>query len=153
MRILIIIFTLFQLGACNQKAEKESKSVDKSINQPTRSMSVLKGLILTNGDEDAYYELKMAYLDFEYPEEFLLYAMTMANKYDFAEAYFDVYDCIVGISRLDIEKIDQESASLAIDYLIKASAKNHEQAQEIVKEYSVNNEVADKRALIIQMDK
>jgi hypothetical protein len=153
MRILILIFTLFQLVACNQKAEKESKSVDKSINQPTRSMSVLKGLVLTKGDKDAYYELKMAYLDFEYPEEFLLYAMTMANKYDFAEAYFDVYGCLKNIYYSDITKIDQKSASLAIDYLLKANEKNNEQAQEIVKEYSVNNKVADKRALIIQMNK
>jgi len=153
MRILIIIFTFFHLVACNQKSEKESKNVEKSINQPTRSMSVLKGLVLTKGNEDAYYELKMAYLDFEYPEEFLLYAMIMANKYDFAQAYFDVYDCFVEINRLDITKIDQKSANLAIDYLIKAKDKNHEQAQEIVNEYSVNNEVADKRALIIQMNK
>lgn len=153
MRILIVIITFFYLAACNQKSEKESRSIEKSINQPTRSMSELKKMVLTKGDEDAYYELKMAYLDYEYPEEFLLHAMTMANKYDNAQAYFDVYDCFVGINRLDITKIDEETASLAIYYLIKASEKGHEQAQEIVKEYSVYNEVADKKALIIQMNK
>ncbi|TAF33901.1 MAG: hypothetical protein EAZ57_04165 [Cytophagales bacterium] len=153
MRILIIIFTLFQLVACNQKTQKDSKSFDRSINEPTRSMSLLKGLVLRKGDKDAYYELQMAYLDLTYPEEFLLYAMTMANKYDFPEAYFDVYNCIVSINRLDIKSIDQKSASLAVEYLLIASKKNHEQAQEIVNKYSVNNEVADKRALIIQINK
>ncbi len=153
MRILILIFTLLYLVSCNQKSENASKNADKSINQPTRSMSILKDLVLTKGDKDAYYELKMAYLDYEYPEEFLLYSMTMANRYDFAEAYFDVYGCLKNIYYSDITKIDQKSANLAIDYLLKANEKNNEQAQEIVKKYSVNNEVADKRALIIKINK
>lgn len=152
MRIFILIFTLFQFFACNHKTEKATTRAEKSINQPTRSMSTLKKLVLTQGDEDAYYELSNAYLDYEYPEEFLMYAMIMANKYNYPQAYFDVYDCIIGINRLDIKSIDENSASIAIKYLLKASEKEHEQAQEIVKEYSITDEIMDKKALIIKMN-
>jgi hypothetical protein len=149
MRILLAVFLLFQLVACNF----ESKKTEKSINEPTRSESVLKDLIMREGDQNAYYELKMAYLDYQYTEEFLLYAMTMANKCDYAEAYFDVYSYLIDVYYPDITKIDEKSANLAIDYLIMASDRNWEQAQEIVKKHHVTNEIADKRALIIKINK
>jgi hypothetical protein len=153
MRVLIIIFTVYYFTACIQNGEKVSNITEKSINQPTRSLSTLKQLVLTKGDEDAYYELSMAYLDFEYPEEFLMYAMFMANRYNHAQAYFDVYNCLENIYYSDITKIDEETARLAIDYLIKASEKEHEQAQEMVKEYSVTKDIIDKKSLIIAINK
>ena len=146
MRIATLVLLSLLYISCNNKEDKAIETVDKSINQPSRSLSTLKNLVLTKGDADAYYELQMAYLDNEYPEEFLVYAMTMANKFDYPQAYFDVYSCLKNEFHSDMTKIDDSTANLAIDYLLRASEKGHEQAQEIVKEYSITNAIMDRKA-------
>ena len=122
-----------------KESEVNSNEPVISMNQSLRNEKSLKEAILINGDTDAYCELSIAYLDHPYQEEFLLYAMIMANKYDYPQAYFDVFDCFVLAYWFDISKIDEQSASLAIEYLIKAYERGHQQAKDIVEKYSINN--------------
>ncbi|MFV0531174.1 MAG: hypothetical protein ACK5MD_07015 [Flavobacteriales bacterium] len=75
----------------------------------------------------------------------------MANKFDYPQAYFDVYSCLVNVFYSDITKIDESTATLAITYLENAAKKGHEQAQEMVKEFSINDKILDKRKLVIEM--
>lgn len=153
MKIKLLIFAIVCFLGCNSSPEQAKKEVDESNHQPLSSASMLKNLVLSKGNVDAYQKLRIAYLDIEFPEEILFYAMIMANKYDYPLAYFDVYQSIVKAFRNDIEAIDEKSASLAIDYLLKASEKKHEQAQDFVEKYSVSNEILDKRALIIKIER
>ena len=146
MKSTILVIISVVLITCNSTEKKKVVS----MNQPSKSLSELKNLV-KEGNTMAYDELSIAFLDEQYSDEFLIYAIIMANKYDYAQAYFDVFDCFIETFRLDIIKIDEQTASLAIAYLEKAAKKGHEQAQEMVKEYSINSEIKDNRKKIIEM--
>jgi hypothetical protein len=118
---------------------KNDKTFERSINQFSTNENELKKAILFNGDIDAYNSLSIAYLDYSFQEEFLLYAMIMANKYKYPQAYFDVFTCLTDIYFADISKIDEETANLAIEYLLKAYNKGHHQAKDMVEEFSIVN--------------
>jgi len=154
MKQVILIILSMWLMSCNNQQEKTNKGIVQvqSMNQPSRSISDLKSLVLAKGDIQAYDELRIAYLDEPYSEEFLLYAMIMANRFNYPQAYFDVYNCFVNVFYSDITKIDENSSKIAIDYLIKAAQKGHEQAQEMVKEYSINSKITDYKALVIKVN-
>lgn len=148
MRFYIIFYTCFVFIGCdflNESIVKETE--DATMNQPLRSLKTLKEMVLNNGDTDAYYELSIAYLNLPYQEEFLLYAMIMANKYDYPQAYFDVFDCFVLSFWPDISKIDEQSANLAIEYLIKAHDRGHHQATEIVHQFSIKKNESSKKQI------
>lgn len=124
--------------------KNETKSSEKSMNTATRSDKELEGLIIQKGDSSAYYELSMQYLDYGY-ERFLPYALIMANKYNYSQAYFDVFDCLTYVYVNNATQIDEKTATLAIEYLLEAANKGHAQAKEMIQEYSIkidsNNKV------------
>lgn len=144
---IIISICLLLIGCDLKKEDTMKKEEDAPMNQPLRSEKNLKEMVLNNGDTDAYYELSIAYLDHPYQEEFLLYAMIMANKYDYPQAYFDVFDCFVLSYWSDVSKIDEQSANLAIEYLIKAYERGHHQATEMVQKHSINKHENSKQQI------
>lgn len=128
------IVVICLIVSCVLSCSHSTKEV-KSMNSSTRSINELRKLIIENGDTSAYYELYIQYLDFE-SQDFLVYAMIMANKYDYPQAYFDVFDCLTepffqNCTFMD-EKMDEKTASIAINYLLLAAEKGHEQAKEMV---------------------
>lgn len=99
----------------------------------TKSISQLKRQIVETGDTSAYDDLSILLMDYEYgDEELLSYAWIMANKYDYAQAYFDVFDCLTVPYLSDIRQIDSMTAQLAIKYLLIAAKKGHLQSSEII---------------------
>ncbi len=72
--------------SCEQKTDT---SAEKKVTQ-VDSMESLKSKVFKDGDVEAYKELRVAYLD-RPTEEFLFWSMLMANKHDYAPAYFDVF--------------------------------------------------------------
>lgn len=100
------------------------------------------------GDTNAYEELRVAYLDETFNEEFLIYAMVMANKYDYPQAYWDVFDHLRLMYWSDINQIDEQTATLAIDYLLKASKRGHHQAREEVEEHNVTRKKNNKQQIV-----
>lgn len=148
MRYRTIVFIyLFFIGCNLKKEDKTKKDESASMNQPLRSETSLKEAVLNIGDTDAYYELSNAYLDYPSQEEFLLYAMIMAHKYDYPQAYFDVFYCFRYAYWPDISKIDDQSADLAIEYLIKAYDRGHHQATEMVQKHKINKNENSKQQL------
>lgn len=133
-KLFILILLLFAFSACK---EKEKHSKERSMNDPGVSDDELKKAILSKGDTAAYQSLDIAYLDYSYKEEFLLYALVMANKYDYPQAYFDVFFCLTQTFSNNFGNIDETTATMAVDYLLKASEKGHDQAKEMVEEFSV----------------
>lgn len=86
----------------------------------TRPIDELKSLVWLKGDTTAYNELYIAYLDEEYDEEYLVYSLYMANKYNYPPAYFFVYDCLTSIyENHPTGKIDEKTKKLALSYLKK----------------------------------
>ena len=147
--ILTLSIILFAFTGCDMKrGETKSNKVEKSMNQRTISDSELKKAVLYDGDESAYDDLSIVYLDYTFQEEFLLYALVMANKYDYPQAYFDVFSCLTDIYSSDITKIDDRTATLAIEYLLQANEKGHHQANEMVQEYNIEVEKNSKQQII-----
>lgn len=134
-KYIVIITPL--LFACNSNNDRGKIKEEISMNQVESSPQNYKNLVIEKGDIDAYNTLSIEYLDYKYPEEFLLYAMIMANKYDYPQASFDVFTCLTDVYMSDLNKMDSISANMAINYLIKAYKSHHHQAQEIVDKYSI----------------
>lgn len=147
MKWRLIIFCLLLIG-CNMGNNNKSNNEPKqSMNQHTTNQNELKKAILFSGDIAAYQSLNTEYLDYNYPEEFLLYAMIMANKYDYPQAYFDVFTCLTDIYLSDLNQLDEKTASLAIDYLLKAYEKGHHQAKDMVEEYEITSNKNSKQQI------
>jgi len=112
MYILIVLFFV----ACKPKKEHPVEVI--TVNN-TRPINELKELVLTKGDTVAYNELAIAYLNEDFEEEYLIYSMVMANKYNYHRAYYQVYDCLTSVFEHHAGEIDEGTKALAIEYLKK----------------------------------
>ena len=109
-----------------------------SMNDSPKTISQLKQEIIETGDTSAYYDLIIQLMEYKSGDDDLLpYALIMANKYNYTQAYFDVFDCLTAKYSSDIGQIDSLTAQLAIKYLLIASEKRHWQASEIVESHSI----------------
>ena len=82
-------------------------------------IDTLKDLVL-KGDSSAYLRLRYAYIDIRYyQEEFLLYSLIMANKFNVSYAYYFVYSDWTSIYKFYFpdEKIDEKAKNITINYL------------------------------------
>lgn len=112
--ILIVLI----ISSCNQQHVTP-------MNQPLRPLKEVKDKVIKMGDIQSYEELSTAYMDYEIGE-FLPYALLMANKYNYPQAYYDVYECLVlmqSIGKGTIESVDPKTKSLALEYLKLSSEK------------------------------
>ncbi len=114
--ILVFIVGLFVFYQINSRKQVSVKSV--SMNN-TRPIKELKKLVLSKGDTIAYKELRIAYLNVDYyEEEFLLYSIIMADKYNYPKAYYYVYKCLTSVFEWHhYGKIDEKTKILALKYL------------------------------------
>ena len=94
------------------------------------AFDTLQNRVVYNGDTKAYNTLATAYFYREYPEEILFYSFLMAHKYDFNQAYYDVYHNLTITYYCREWQIDDGTAELAMSYLFKAAEKGHKQAKE-----------------------
>ncbi len=144
MKTLASIFFLTLFIGCNNAKYNEdnmqnSGSNDISMNHVTESKSNLTQSIIKHGDTIAYSSLNTFFMDEPYTEEFLFYALIMANMYKYPQAYYDVYFYLTILFTSDINQIDEETAKMAIKYLIIAAELGHHQAIEEVKKYNINS--------------
>jgi len=146
MKKCIYFFIILFLVTCS----KNNKSTDAtSQNDTSISFTTLKKEIIENGDIGSYETLFIAYLDEPYPEEFLYYALIMANQYNYPQAYYDVYNCLCLTYINNLEKMDENTANIAIQYLLKAKELAHHQALDEVKEYNIKyNDKTNKDQII-----
>ncbi len=148
MRWISVILICLLIVACKMEDNPtQNNETAQSINHPSKSMTEFKKAVLYNGDINAYNELDIVYLDYEFQEEFLLYSLIMANKYDYPQAYFDVFTCLTDIYLSDINQIDEKTASIAIDYLLKAYERKHHQAKDIIEEYKITSNENSKQQI------
>ncbi|MGE5436665.1 MAG: hypothetical protein ACM3O3_05505 [Syntrophothermus sp.] len=110
--ILLLIAIVFV--SCKQKRER---AIEVITMNNTRPINELKELVLLKGDTVAYDELETAFMNEKYKEEYLIYSMIMANKYNYPRAYFQVYYCLVSIYEHHLGTIDLETKTLALKYL------------------------------------
>jgi hypothetical protein len=137
IRFFVYYILLFlTIVSCNSKSEKGIP-----MNYSERSDSELEKLVIEKGDTSAYYELFVVYLDYPF-EKFLPYALIMANKYNYQQAYFDVYDRLWNLYD-NPDLLDNTSKKMAIEYLQKAASRGHTQAKDILKEYNEKTRICN----------
>lgn len=129
--IIISIFT-FIIGvfvghiSFTVKKANRDKLLESGIpnNQIGDSTEKLKVLVLSKGDIQAYNALRIRYLDVHhYEEEFLIYSIIMANKYNCPIAYYYTYRNLVSIFERynNTGRIDENTRELALTYLKKGA--------------------------------
>ncbi|MBS1585999.1 MAG: hypothetical protein JSS82_10700 [Bacteroidetes bacterium] len=87
-----------------------------------------------HGDVDAYTKLHGRYRDYP-PEDFLFWAMFMANKYDYAYAYEDVFTTMQEVyadADSAIFKMDGKTRTFALGYLKMAVQKGDSDAANLL---------------------
>ena len=94
-----------------------------------------------NGDTDAYAKLHGEYRDYP-PENFLFWAMYMANKYDYPYAYEDVFTTMQeAYYNIDsaIFKMDDKTRAFALGYLKMAAQKGDTNAVQHLNELKLQH--------------
>lgn len=105
-----------------------------------------------NGSKEYYNELRKYYFKIGF-YKFFSWALFMANKYNYPQAYFDVYYSLYDLNTLgkykkdnnmSLDKLDKKTQKLAIEYLTKATEKGHNQAKEILGKYYLEGKYVNK---------
>ena len=151
MKTYILLFFVFCSISCSKqkKINKEilTKNKEMKISEVSNSSTntyldkynnknkvlELTNLSLKKGDTISYKELWAIYHCSGHNNEFLPIAITMANKYKYAQAYFDVYTNLERINHFinhsknedSLNDLDLETRVLAYSYLTKAASIGH----------------------------
>ena len=129
--IIILIIT----GCTHKAASDKLKETAEWVcgNATSKPVNELESLVL-KGDTNAYDELFIAYLDIG-STRLLPYALLMANKYDYTDAYYDVYFCLTLLYWDDcldescyLDSLDIQTRTMALEYLKKAADKGERNA-------------------------
>ena len=146
--ILVITVGLFTFHHINSDKQVLVKSV--SMNN-TRPIKELKKLVLSKGDTIAYKELRIAYLSVDYyEEEFLLYSIIMADKYNYPKAYYYVYMCLTSVfeSHHYADKIDRKTKELALKYLKEGAVLNDGESTHALSELYLEGKYVPKDTIL-----
>lgn len=142
--------------SCGSNSNSDSKSESKEVSLKSDTLeeyapltdrarvSRLMDSIYSFGDTNAYSSLSSDYFISSRLDEFLYYALIMANKYNYSKAYFDVYYTLSHpYSGEEFQELDDRTKRMALYYLLKAyelgdSQASHE-AHEIYKDKLIPN--------------
>ena len=137
--IFLISLLTLTLYACknNSGSSTDSQSIVSHISA-VDSFKINKGDLLVkamnNGDTAAYNEVFCYYTDRNEYDHFFYYALMMANRYHYAEAYFHVYFILSnpGDGR-SLKELDKDTYRMAIYHLLKSSEMGYESAKDEAK--------------------
>ena len=134
--LMVIIF----LCSCTSHT-KDEYSLSSNAYSSTDEKLIVE--IICQGNVESYQTLYDSYSDNFRSEELLAYSLIMANKYDYAQAYFDVFDILTSIpnrnasicaSQECLEEgfycLDSKTKQMAIDYFKQAIIKENITASE-----------------------
>lgn len=111
--------------------EKEEEPISTSYSPYDYSiLEDEKKHIICDGSRNDYDTLNTEQYDNENSRDLLAYALLMANKYDYAMAYYDVYDilksmggCESGCKDDKLNCLDDKTRAMALEYLVLAVEK------------------------------
>ena len=87
------IILLFGLISCNEIHTK--KNFTRSINEIDRTEEELRIEIVDLGSIEAYQSFQIAFLDDKNFGDFYQMSKVMADRYNYAPAYYSVYSCLL----------------------------------------------------------
>ncbi len=104
---------------------------------PIKDKKTLRSLTdraLNQNDESAYREVRNYFFLEEKFQDFCYYAIKMANKYHYPDAYYDVFVTLTLTENKPIDSLDNKTKCLALYYLLKAKELGSERGK-----YKVQN--------------
>jgi len=156
-RIFIIViafiainnFALYYFFINDKNTNKNDAEYICSLRFSSVSFLNLKKDILSDGNISNYNELKKRLSSESIWDYTLVWSLIMANKYDYAQAYYDVFLCLAtiknykeegffisniymeenGVSYFLLDHLDETTRVFALDFLNKASEKGVREAK------------------------
>lgn len=121
---LCLLFCNCEVPSSSIKDEKTLRSlIDKALNE---------------NDESAYREVRNYFMLEEKFQDFSYYAIRMANKYNYPDAYYDVFVALTLTENKPIDSLDNKTRCLALYYLLKAKELGSERGK-----YDIKNIFSD----------
>lgn len=121
---LCLLFYSCEVPSSSIKDEKTLRSlIDKALNE---------------NDEFAYSEVRSHFFSEERLQDFCYYAIKMANKYNYPDAYYDVFVALTLTENKPIDSLDNKTRCLALYYLLKAKELGSERGK-----YDIKNIFSD----------
>jgi hypothetical protein len=100
-KIAICLFSLFCIFSCSKQEIQENKKKFSISNVHYGYQMELKEKVICKGDIQTYQKLFDIYSDDWNLEDMLSYSITMANKYNYSEAYYHVFEILTSISNIN----------------------------------------------------
>lgn len=107
-----LCFIVITLTSCKQRNE------NKFMNDVADSIQVFKRNIVTKGDTNSYYKLRVLSLE-EGSDILLPYALLMANKYHYQSANYDVYLSLKAAYN-GVDSLDSVTKAMQENYLSRS---------------------------------
>lgn len=129
MKIILSFLTLSMfIFSCNISTESSDEFQNQRPSTPLNNKVLINNLLdsaILFGNERAYNEVASYYFIEEQLEPFFYYAFTMANKYNSAQACYDVYSIIIYTNseqrpKIVLQNLDTKTKNLALYYLVKS---------------------------------
>ena len=127
---------------------------EKSMNQSGEDERVLEQNIKEKGDIQSYDALRREYMDGNDEADFFKWAKLMADKYDYDQAYLDVYRSLYFKQDIKIDDsysldyLNTKDQQMAIAYLKQGAEKGHPQAKEILGKYYMQGKYVTKDTIL-----
>ncbi len=135
----IFIIAIIILGVMLSNCSVDKKQIENSetLYKLHDSISILKDKVI-KGDTLAYKNLRTIFHKYyDYPQEFYLYSIIMANDYHYPPAYFDVHTYLLEIYEGDFNKMDKESRELSVLHLTRGAKLNYEPCKTELKKLNI----------------
>jgi len=133
----IVSLIIFGVVFSNCSEDKKQIENNQTLYKLHDSISILKDKVI-KGDTLAYINLRTIFQSYyDYPQEFYLYSIIMANDYHYPPAYFDVHHYLLGIYEGDFNKMDKESRELSILHLKRGAKLNYEPCKTELKKLNI----------------
>lgn len=137
--IILLVCCFCLLLSCTQNQDSKISQnddveyVDSLYNEADSIPKYIYNIVV-HGNTDDYYSLFLIYMD-RNSYDILPYSIIMADKYHYAQAYEDTYDCLwlnSGAKLYSLEGLDPQSKKMILKYLkLSYEAGNHH-AKDIV---------------------
>lgn len=115
------------------KYDIKSKAIPGNyVDRPIEELTPL----VFKGDIQAYTDLCRTWMGS--PVDRFFFSFHMANTYDYAGAYFDVFNCLINIYGCDewnVKKMNRRTQEIALEYLLNAAKRGHRQALQVISDY------------------
>lgn len=131
-----LLLLLLPLISCKEKVENKKNTAINSIfyegYRDDPKIDEFWKLALEKGDTISYLEMSDIYIFSGHEEEFLYYAISMADKHNYHEANLEVYSILEKLSKRN--GMNGKMDKIANYYLLRAYESGHKSAIDDIKE-------------------